>query len=362
MEKNSNLLIVDDEPPVTRSVARLFRHDDYRVFTANSAMEALTILGTTDIGVMISDISMPGVDGLSLCASVRKRKPDIVQIILTGHPTLDNAVAAINQLQLFSFMIKPWNEDALHHVVNSAFDHFNLAQENKHLQLLTEQQNRQLKDANLNLEEKVRMRTFDLEEALNEGILMLAKAAEEKDRDTGDHINRIMDLTYQLGIALKLPHEQAAHIARFSRIHDVGKIHIPDHVLNKPGPLDEEEWRLMKQHTVSGERIISELPYYVVAREIARSHHENWDGSGYPDGLVQETIPLSARIVAVVDVFDALTHDRPYKKAWSRKDALLEMNCMSGVKFDPDILRVFTTNVIPDLDYINKKSIGKRML
>ena len=350
MEKNGNLLIVDDEPPVTRSVARLFRHDDYQVFTAHSTMEALTILGTTDIGVLISDISMPGVDGLSMCASVRKRKPDIVQIILTGQPTLDNAVAAINKLQLFSFMIKPWNEDALHHVVVNAFDYFNLTQENKHLQLLTEQQNKLLKDANLNLEEKVRNRTFQLEEALNEGILMLAKAAEEKDKETGDHINRIMDLTYHLGIALGLPHEQASHIARFSRIHDVGKIHIPDHILNKPGPLDEEEWRLMKQHTVSGERIISELSYYQIAREIARSHHENWDGSGYPDGLRQETIPLSARIVAIADVFDALTHDRPYKKAWPKKDALSEMSCMSGVKFDPKIVRVFIANVIPNLD------------
>ena len=353
MEKNRNLLIVDDEPPVTRSIARLFRNDDYQLFNANSALEALTVLGTTDIGVLISDISMPGVDGLSLCASVRKRKPDIVQIILTGNPTLENAVAAINQLKLFGYMIKPWNEDALRHVVGNAFDHFNLIQENKDLQLLTKQQNRQLKDANLNLEDKVRRRTAELEEALNEGILLLAKAAEEKDKETGDHINRIMMLTYHLGIALALSHKEASHIAAFSRIHDVGKIHIPDHVLNKPGPLDDDEWRLMKAHTISGERIISDLPYYQVAKEITRSHHENWDGSGYPDGLCHETIPFSARIVAVADVFDALTHDRPYKKAWSKKDAVMEMSRMVGIKFDPKIMRVFISKIVSDPHLLN---------
>ena len=121
----------------------------------------------------------------------------------------------------------------------------------------------------------------------------------------------------------------------------MGKIHIPDAILKKEGPLTGEEFAVMKTHTTAGEKILGDSPFYQVARDIARSHHENWNGSGYPDGLKGESIPLAARIVAVVDVFDALTHARPYKAAWSEEKAIYELKEMSSVKFDPEILNTF---------------------
>ena len=124
-------------------------------------------------------------------------------------------------------------------------------------------------------------------------------------------------------------------------MHDVGKIHIPDNILRKPRPLNEEEWTVMKTHTIVGEKILGDKAFYKTAREIARSHHENWDGAGYPDGLEGNAIPLSARIVTVADVFDALTHSRPYKQSWPVEKALIEMRELSGQVFDPEILEVF---------------------
>lgn len=341
MEKNRNLLVVDDEPLVTKSLERVFRKSDYHLFIANSAIEALAIMDEHDIGVIMSDMNMPGVDGLSLFAIIKKKKPDVIQIIITGNPTMDNSISAINKLQLFGYLTKPWDDGELKFVVSRAFDSYNLICDNKKLHQLTQKQNKQLKDMNHILEEKVRERTCLLEDAISEGVLMLAKAAEAKDQETGDHVNRIMYLTRDICVKLDIPGEITAQVVSFSRIHDVGKIHIPDHILNKPGPLDDDEWAIMKNHTVAGDAIISDFVFYKIAKEIARSHHENWDGTGYPDGLSGEVIPISARIVAVADVYDALINKRPYKKAWEQKDAIAEMESMSGRKFDPEVLDAF---------------------
>jgi putative two-component system response regulator len=346
MNRNRNLLLVDDEPLVTKSLARVFNQPEFRVFTANSALEAMSIMSQNDIGVMVSDISMPRVDGVSLCVAMNKKRPGTVQILLTGKPSLESAVDAINRLDLFGYLTKPWEESHLRHIVSRAFDHYDLIEANKRLQTMTREQNRELKAINAALEGKIQERTHFLEQALNEGILMLAKAAEAKDLDSGDHVNRIMGMTEKICEAMALPIETTRIISSFSRIHDVGKLHISDHILNKSGPLTDEEWRLIRRHPVLGEKIISDLPFYRIAREIARSHHENWNGTGYPDGLSGEAIPLSARIVAVADVYDALTNKRPYKPAWRSEDALREMKNLTGVKFDPVVMEALLTKVM----------------
>ena len=130
-------------------------------------------------------------------------------------------------------------------------------------------------------------------------------------------------------------------MAYSSILHDVGKIHVPDHVLRKPGKLNEDEWVVMREHTVAGERILSRKPFFNTARSIARSHHENWDGSGYPDGLNSTKIPLAARVVHIVDVYDALTSVRPYKQAWTASDAIKEIEDHQARSFDPDLVRAF---------------------
>ena len=195
---------------------------------------------------------------------------------------------------------------------------------------------------NENLEELVRKRTFQLEEAVREGVVMLALAAEAKDDDTGEHINRIRSLTCNICKGLGMSSEEADEISFFSIMHDVGKIHIPDRILqNTDTSLSDEDWAVMKTHSVEGEKILGNKPYYKIARMIARSHHERWDGTGYPDGLKGESIPLAARVVTVADVYDALTHERSYKPAWPVEKAIAEMKSLSGKLFDPKVLNAF---------------------
>ena len=139
--------------------------------------------------------------------------------------------------------------------------------------------------------------------------------------------------------------QEAQNVGLASIMHDIGKIHIPDVILQKQGPLTKEEWEIMKRHAVAGEKILGTRPIYFLARQIARSHHERWDGSGYPDGLREYQIPEAARIVTVADVYDALTHERPYKPAWPQEEALAEMQHLSGSLFDPRIVEVFLAGV-----------------
>ncbi len=198
-----------------------------------------------------------------------------------------------------------------------------------------------LKDYSQTLEEKVRERTIELHEANMEAIFMLAVAAEAKDGDTGAHVRRIQRYAEALAHGLGLPSLQAERIGYSAILHDVGKIQVPDEILKKPGSLTADEFAVMQRHTLAGERILSVKPFFDLARQIARSHHENWDGSGYPDGLNGAAIPLAARIVRVADVFDALTMQRPYKPAWPVAEALAELEREAGRSFDPELAERF---------------------
>ncbi|CAN5383722.1 hypothetical protein BH09PLA1_BH09PLA1_23380 [soil metagenome] len=191
------------------------------------------------------------------------------------------------------------------------------------------------------LEKKVRERTEDLRLANLDAIYMLAVASEAKDTDTGRHVRRIQWFAESLAKNIGLKNQEAHDIGYAAILHDIGKIHIPDEILKKPGPLDGQERFLMKQHTLFGERILSKRPFFERARKIARSHHENLDGSGYPDGLQGTEIPIDARIVRVVDVYDALTQPRVYKKAWTEKEGAEFISASAGTFFDADIAKAF---------------------
>lgn len=203
------------------------------------------------------------------------------------------------------------------------------------------QQAVELKNHNRLLEQRVRERTADLHAANLESIYMLAVASEAKDGETGRHVRRIQYFARALGQRLGMSDATADALGYSALLHDVGKIHIPDAVLTKPGPLDDAERATMREHTTVGEHILSTRPFFETARQIARHHHENWDGSGYPDRLAGETIPLAARITHVVDVFDALTTRRVYKPAWSRLRAVEAIHEGDGSLFDPQVVAGF---------------------
>lgn len=201
----------------------------------------------------------------------------------------------------------------------------------------------ELKRYSEKLEERVRERTRELHEANLDSIYMLAVASEARDEDTGAHVRRIQYYSAALARALQTPPAAAEHLGLSAILHDVGKMHVPDRILKKPGPLTADERREMEQHTVVGERILSRAPFFEVARQIARHHHENWDGSGYPDALRGEQIPAAARVVHLADVFDALTSPRVYKAPWPPDEAAAAIVAGRGTQFDPAVVEAFET-------------------
>ncbi|MDY6903250.1 MAG: response regulator [Thermodesulfobacteriota bacterium] len=342
METNNAILIVDDEERVLTSLARLMKREGYDVFTALSGEKGLEVLKKEDVGVVVSDLMMPEMDGIAFFENVARMDSDVTQILLTGHATLETALESINRLNVYGFLKKPWDNEELKAYIQRAFAHFNLIAENKRLSALTQQQNEALQSINETLEERVRNRTQLLDEAVRESILMLARAAEVKDDDAEGHIYRVLDMVMDLCKALELPDENVDRISLFSMVHDIGKIRVPDRILNKePASLKTDEQDIRRQHTVFGEAMLGVKPFYKIAREIARSHHEHWDGTGYPDGLKGEEIPLPARIVAVADMYDTLTHSSPYKEAWDTERVLKEMADLAGKMLDPSVVEAF---------------------
>lgn len=182
---------------------------------------------------------------------------------------------------------------------------------------------------------------FRLKEAGLEAIYMLSMAAEAKDEVTGSHVRRVQHYSEALARRLGFPEAAIEEIGYSSMMHDIGKMHVPDAILQKAGPLTHEEWEHMVKHARNGVAILRGKPFYGSARDIAANHHEKWDGSGYPEGKKGEEIPLTARIVSVADVFDALTTRRPYKRAWSEEEALTELVRQRGTSFDPTVLDAF---------------------
>lgn len=210
-----------------------------------------------------------------------------------------------------------------------------------HLTDVVIDQARELKRYAARLEERVRERTAALQQAHDDAIFMLAIASEEKDRDTGSHIHRIESLTRSLARWMGYDDGEASGIGRAAVLHDVGKLHVPDEVLRKPGPLTDDERAVIQQHTVAGDRILADRPAFETARLIAKFHHEDGNGRGYPEGLAGDAIPVEARIVHVVDVYDALMSKRPYKRPWSEQDALDLVRAEAGKMFDPKIALAF---------------------
>jgi HD-GYP domain-containing protein (c-di-GMP phosphodiesterase class II) len=208
----------------------------------------------------------------------------------------------------------------------------------------------ELSRQNSRLELKVRERTADLRESQLELVRRLATAAESRDDATGIHITRMSRTCAQLALDAGMSRDEAEQLMHASSMHDIGKIAIPDSVLLKPGPLTADEWEIMKSHATVGAQLLSgsRSPVVRMAEVIARTHHEKWDGTGYPEGLMGEQIPLASRICAVCDVFDALISERPYKNAWAVDDALAEIRRLAGTHLDPGLAELFLTHR-PDL-------------
>jgi cyclic di-GMP phosphodiesterase len=326
---DAEILIVDDEPSVVRFLSRALQSAGYKAprgFT--DPLAASAYLDSADPDLITIDICMPNLDGYGLLAALsRKRSPD------TFLPVL--AISALDDFAAREKAIKAGAKDFL--IKPVAVEEFLLR---VYALLDTRFLEQRLKESRRMLEGLVTERTAELAQAHLETIERLGRVAELRDDSTGKHTYRVARLSALLAQELHLPPEQVDLILRAAPLHDVGKVAIEDDVLLKKGGFSAEERAVMREHASRGAEILgggrSEL--LKTAEQIAASHHERWDGNGYPHGLRAEEIPLPARIVAVADAFDALTHVRPYKEAWSVEEAMAEIELERGAQFDPRVV------------------------
>ena len=327
-EPKHRILVVDDEECLRRLVSRQLALDGYECTTAASGEEAWDFLQRAEYSLVVLDITMPGMSGLELLEKVRQVRPDTAVIMVTG---VDDRPTAIRALQLgaYGYIVKPFeaNELAIN-IVN--------ALERRRLVMASQRHEREL-------EQKVSERTAEVRAAQEEITLRLLSATEYRDEETGAHVKRIGLYAWQIAQQLGWRGRKLEDIRLAAPMHDIGKVVVPDGILRKPGKLTAEEFEIVKRHTVVGVKILAgaNSPLLRMAEEIAMSHHEKWDGSGYPEGLAGEAIPLNARIVAVADVYDAMTHDRVYRPAIPEAQTLELMREERGKHFDPAVFDAF---------------------
>lgn len=339
----TNILFVDDEENILKAIRRALIDENYDCFFATSAKEGLEIIKNNEINVVVSDMRMPEVDGLTFLGQVEALFPDIVKIIQSGQADMYQLIEVINSINVFNFMLKPCDiETTLKPIINKAIKQFELIRTNKNLTSQLEEKLKELELKHFRLQKT----TESLEDS-NSIIMTIANAVEAKDIVTNGHVNRVADLSQRIGRKLELSNDEMDILTKGSMLHDIGKIGIPDVILNKPGALTDEEFAIMKTHTIIGEHIIQSLKSFDKIRSIIRHHHEKLDGSGYPDGLIGSQIDIYTRIVAIVDIYDALTMDRPYRKAMSQEQAftILENDAQKGL-LDFEILKILKEEVL----------------
>ncbi len=324
------ILVVDDTPENIDVLSGLLR-PEFRVKAALNGPRALQIAqAQPQPDLILLDIMMPGMDGYQVCRELKTdpRTHHIPVIFVTALSEVEDEAKGLS-LGAVDYITKPVSPPIV------------LARARTQLALY---------DQNRQLERRVRERTEELVETRLEVIRRLGRAAEFKDNETGLHVIRMSHYARLLAEALGVGPDWSELLFNAAPMHDVGKIGVPDRILLKPGPLDDDEWAVMRQHPVYGAEIIGEHDSALLqlSREIALNHHEKWDGSGYPEGLEAAGIPLSARIVAIADVFDALTTARPYKKAWKVEDAVRHIQQQAAIHFDPELVPLFS-EMLPDM-------------
>jgi putative two-component system response regulator len=324
----ARILIVEDDPAVQKVLERMLRSSGFgHVTRVRDAETALEVWATTPPDLILMDLHLPGTSGFDFLERIREEdgEPEFLPVImLTGDASQKVRRHALD-LGAHDFLTKPFDvAEVLLRIRNL---------------LRTRLLNRRLLDTNSILEARVRERTHTLEESRREALEHLARAAEFRDDVTGQHTQRVGSLSADIADVLGWDPPEVELIRNAAPLHDIGKIGIPDAILMKRGSLTREEFDVMKTHTTIGSAILagSQAPVFVLAREIALTHHERWDGSGYPAGSQGERIALSGRIVGAADVYDALTHERPYKHAMRADQALAEITSQAGRHFDPAV-------------------------
>ena len=328
-----HILIVDDEDSVRTVLMRQLENEGSECRESASAVAALTELENRNYSLVISDVKMPGMSGMEFLRRARERNPETSFIMITGFKDIHVAVDSL-RIGACDFITKPFDLNTIQHSVDMALERRRLLIEN-----------RQYREK---LESDIRARTMELHEALNEveasyciTLETMVSALDAREHETRAHSQRVREYAATLAQYLGFKHDDLDQVARGALLHDIGKIGVPDSILLKPGKLTDDEWTEMKKHSETGYDILQGIEFLAPAADIVLCHHERWDGMGYPNRLSGADIPLGARIFAIADTMDAITSDRPYRKARSFEDARHEISRCSGLQFDPHITDTF---------------------
>ena len=326
-----HIVVMDDEEANLRLMERFLQEAGMECVTLISDPARTPELRELSPDVICLDLHMPGRDGFSVLQEIRETMPELRQVPVLVFTADDSILSRTKALDLGAndFISKPGQAVEIVLRVRNF--------------LRTRKLYKELERYSLDLEGKVQRRTLDLYEATEDCLWRLARASEYRDDNTGEHTIRVGVISSRIANQLGMPFDDVDMIRRAAPLHDIGKIGVPDSILLKPGKLTPDEYAVMRTHVKIGGSLLSgsSSKLMVMAEKIALTHHEKWDGTGYGMGLAGEEIPLPGRIVAVADVFDALTHDRPYKQAWPTEKAVEEIRSQAGQHFDPQVVDAF---------------------
>jgi putative nucleotidyltransferase with HDIG domain len=331
--RNIRVLLVDDEPFVARMLSRKLSEEGFECEDCSSGEAALAILAQHSYDAVISDLSMPKMSGFDLLKRIKANHAHLAFLMATGVDDVRVGIQAMKE-GADDYLVKPF-------LLQAVIASLNRALQKKLLE-------KELEDYRKNLELMVRQRTEQLQAALNsvegtydETLEALGAALDLRDDETAGHSQRVTRYSQEISRVMGCSNEQLKQITRGACLHDIGKIGVPDSILRKPGKLTEDEWVIMRTHARIGFELVSRIGFLAPAAEIVLTHHERYDGSGYPQGLKETVIPLGARIFAVADALDAITSDRPYSRARSYDVARSEIIKGSGKQFDPNVVEAF---------------------
>ena len=322
-ETKSTILIVDDEPAGRETLESILEPEGYQLVLAENGYQALEQAKSIQPDVILLDVMMPGMDGFEVCRLIRSEKhlAEVPIIFLT----------ALDDRQSFMKGLESGADD----YISKPVDRYELRA--RLLGITRLNRYRKLLDERRNLEEAHKQLLMAYDETIEGWSL----AMDLRDKETEGHTRRVTQLTLKLAESFGIHDEELIHIRRGALLHDMGKLGIPDAVLHKPDKLTDAEWEVMRKHPQFAHDMLYPIEYLRPALDIPLCHHEKWDGSGYPRGLKGDEIPMSARLFAIVDVWDALTSDRPYRRAWSEEETLKYLREQSGRHFDPQVVDLF---------------------
>lgn len=316
------IMLVDDEPGSLRLLERLFL-SDHHVVAAASSEEALRLLEQHDVALLIANQPTPSVTGIELLTRTASMRPHMVRIVLTDHADLKGLLDAAHCGQVYRCVTRPWDDEDLRLTVTRALQHYEINKARHETEEVNKRLSRQLR-------------------AMTQGVIRtIADTMEAKDRHVYGHARRVSGYSVAVGRRMRLGVQLLEHLSLAALMHDVGKIGTPDSILLKPAALTEEEQAVVRLHAERGARMLAEVPGLEEAAAAVRHHHEDWDGSGYPEGLAGERIPIASRIIRVADAYDAMTSPRPFRDALDHEAAVAELAKGAGTRFDPEVVRAF---------------------